>query len=161
MTAGLHDRLVSLILDGNRSFANKLIDDWAAVHGYDKALIEVLNPVLEKIGQLWGSGVEFSLAQSYVAGKLAEDIPTKVAANEERTIEKRETKAWLCSEARYVLFFALILGVVISNIPVYADDDSIEGRKNILVFNSYHGIDFLKIFISIGVINGPLTNSNK
>lgn len=115
MTAGLQDRLVSLILDSDRPLANKLIDDWATVHGYDKALIEVLNPALEKIGQLWGSGVEFSLAQGYVAGKVAEDILTKMAANKKRTVEKRETKG----------------SVVIGNIE---DDYHPLGRRMVGVF---------------------------
>jgi len=46
MTTGSKNRLISAILDGDRSLANKLIDDWAVVHGYERALIEVLHRFL-------------------------------------------------------------------------------------------------------------------
>ena len=55
-----------------------LIDEWAGVHGYDKAVSDLLSPVLETVGVLWGSTGESSLAQAYVAAKIAEDVMSRV-----------------------------------------------------------------------------------
>jgi hypothetical protein len=73
MTARLQDRLVSAILDADRALANQLIDDWTAEKGYDKAVIEVISPVLDEIGNMYAEAGEFSLSQAYVAAKVAED----------------------------------------------------------------------------------------
>ncbi len=92
MTGSLQDRLLSAIFDADRSLANELIDDWASVHGYRNALIELVSPVLEKIGEAWSGVEEISLAQSYIAGKVADDIVTKVENSQESTAEGKEAK---------------------------------------------------------------------
>jgi len=115
MTTSTHDRLISAMLDADRFLANKLVDDWAIVHGYERALIEVVNPVLEKIGEMWSGTGEFSLAQGYVAGKIGEDILIKVAASKDKSVEEMETKG----------------PVVIGNIE---DDYHPLGRKMVVAF---------------------------
>ena len=115
MTANLQDSLISAILDADRALANKLIDDWSTVHGYERAVIEILNPVLETIGKMWPGTEEFSLAQGYVAGKIADDILTKLVASRNSTVKKTETKG----------------PVVIGNIE---DDYHPLGRKMVVAF---------------------------
>jgi methanogenic corrinoid protein MtbC1 len=73
-----------LLLDkirwADRAGANVLLDTWAQEHGYDRLLTEVLEPTLLRIGEEWCSSETFSLAQMYVAAKLAEDVLSKIAA---------------------------------------------------------------------------------
>ena len=78
MKGNLIDQVVSAILDADRSLANQLIDDWAAEKGYDKAVIEVISPVLVEIGNMYAEVGEFSLSQAYVSAKVAEDTLMKV-----------------------------------------------------------------------------------
>ena len=73
-------RLESAILDADRQAANRITDEWAAAHGYEDAVTEILEPTLAKIGDLWDKSGDLSLAQGYVAGKIAEDIMVKAAA---------------------------------------------------------------------------------
>ena len=115
MTARLQDRLVSAILDGNMPLANKLIDDWAPIHGHKRCITEVIIPVLEKIGELYAGKEDFSLAQGYVAGKIADDIVTKLKTDQNSTIEETEAKG----------------PVVIGNIE---DDFHPLGKKMVLAF---------------------------
>lgn len=92
MNVNLHDTVVSAILDADRSLANKLIDDWAAVHGYDKAVVEVVSPVLERIGRMWQDVGEFSLAQAYVAAKVAEDALAKMLSDRDSIAKEMVSK---------------------------------------------------------------------
>ncbi|HBB68547.1 MAG TPA: corrinoid-binding protein, partial [Geobacter sulfurreducens] len=75
-----HEELLRLIVDADRDGANALIDRWADEHGYTNALSDLLEPVLREIGDRWGRD-EISLAQGFVAGKIAEDTLTKALAS--------------------------------------------------------------------------------
>ncbi|AJE04908.1 corrinoid-binding protein [Geobacter pickeringii] len=71
--------LSRMIDEADREGANRLIDRWAATHGYQSALSEVLEPLLREVGERW-EREDISLAQSFVAGKVAEDILNKALA---------------------------------------------------------------------------------
>jgi methylmalonyl-CoA mutase cobalamin-binding domain/chain len=73
--------LIALILKGERELANTLLDDYAASRDYRAAMGDVLEPVLEEIGSRWASE-KISLAQGYVAGKVAEDMLLKICSAE-------------------------------------------------------------------------------
>ena len=73
MNTKLIEQIVEAILNADRALANQLIGDWAAEKGYDKAVIEVISPVLDEIGNMYAEAGEFSLSQAYVAAKVAED----------------------------------------------------------------------------------------
>jgi methylmalonyl-CoA mutase cobalamin-binding domain/chain len=88
MNEDLQVRLVSAILDADRALANQLIGDWAANNGYDRAMIEVVSPVLDEIGMMYAETGEFSLAQGYVAGKVAEDTLAKVFSHQDLAAPK-------------------------------------------------------------------------
>lgn len=76
----LQTELIELIQRADRDGANKLLDTWAAEHGYERLLMDVLEPVLVRIGEEWRTAEKFTLAQAYVAGKVAEDVLIKIAA---------------------------------------------------------------------------------
>jgi len=82
MNKNLHESLVSALLNVDRPLANQLVDDWIDVNGVDGVMIEIVNPVLEIIGEKYQKRKDFSLAQAYVAGKFAEDILNKVASQQ-------------------------------------------------------------------------------
>lgn len=63
----------------DRPGANALLDTWAAEHGYECLVIEVLDPMLLQIGEEWCSYETFSIAQAYVAAKVTEDVLNKIA----------------------------------------------------------------------------------
>ncbi len=77
MESNLQDQLLEKILAADRALANSLIDDWAKAHSYELAATKILDPVLIHIGEMW-ENEEISLAQGYMAGKIAEDIMEKV-----------------------------------------------------------------------------------
>lgn len=75
-TEELRKELIRLIMQAEREKANALIDKWAETQNYREALIHLIEPVMTEIGSLW-MREEASLAQGYVAGKVAEDIILK------------------------------------------------------------------------------------
>jgi methanogenic corrinoid protein MtbC1 len=115
MDKEIQDAVILAILEANRSVAYKLIDDWAEVHGYDNAVKEILDPVLEKIGEMWANSENISLSQTYIAGKLAEDLMSKVSKNHNLIDENIGDKG----------------PIVIGNIE---DDFHSFGRKMVVIF---------------------------
>ncbi|MEW6667380.1 MAG: cobalamin-dependent protein [Thermodesulfobacteriota bacterium] len=83
-------KLFDLIVDADRTAANELIDEWAKVHGYNQAVVELLEPALRLLGEKWDKEEDVSLAQGYIAGKIAEDLMTK--ASQDRRLVTEETK---------------------------------------------------------------------
>lgn len=74
MNTKLIEQIVEAILDTDRALANHLIDDWTDERRYDRAVIEVISPVLDEIGNIYAEADEFSLSQAYVAAKVAEGL---------------------------------------------------------------------------------------
>lgn len=108
-------QLLQLFLAADRQAANNLIDDWAKTHGYKHAVLEVMTPALEKFGELWASKEDISLAQGYIAAKIAEDVMAKLKDSLSAGISVSETKG----------------PVVIGNIE---DDYHALGRKLVTTF---------------------------
>jgi len=90
MIKEIRKRLETAILDADRQAANQVMDEWAAAQGYDKAVTEILEPTLAEIGLLWDKSGDLSLAQGYVAGKIAADIMVKAAADGKGSGEKKK-----------------------------------------------------------------------
>ena len=80
--------LIEMILKADRQGASQLLDAWSAEHGCERLLTEVLEPTLLMIGEDWLSSEAFTLAQAYVAAKVAEDALLKIA---ERRSDKNIT----------------------------------------------------------------------
>ncbi|MFZ3382915.1 MAG: cobalamin-dependent protein [Candidatus Methanoperedens sp.] len=89
-TEQIRDFLIDAILQGEREQANKLLDDQVANSSYRKTMEEILEPVLEEIGNMWNKE-KISLAQGYIAGKVAEDFLIKIRDSEayDKLKEKR------------------------------------------------------------------------
>lgn len=74
------ESLFERIRAGDRPGANALLDAWSEAQGHDRLLAEVLEPLLRRIGEEWCGEGTCTLAQAYVAGKVAEDALAKIAA---------------------------------------------------------------------------------
>ncbi len=77
MVNHLANDLYHLILAGDMRSATELVEKWANIHSYERAVTEILEPALDSFGEKWSTSEDFSLAQGYVAGKVAENIMTK------------------------------------------------------------------------------------
>lgn len=88
----IQNRLIELIQKADRQGANLLLDTWADEFGYEKLLKEVLEPTLLLIGEEWRTAESFTLAQAYVAAKVAEDALIKTAAGTKDSNISKPTK---------------------------------------------------------------------
>ncbi|MBL8398945.1 MAG: cobalamin-dependent protein [Candidatus Accumulibacter sp.] len=68
--------LITLIKQADRAGANELLDAWANRHGHEEVFKMLLEPALTAIGESI-TGEKHTLAQAYVASKVAEDMLTK------------------------------------------------------------------------------------
>ena len=75
----LRDALFDLVLKAERERAVDMLVEHAVSNGFQAAVSDVLEPVLERVGDEWFRE-RISLAQGYVAGKIAEDVLTAAAA---------------------------------------------------------------------------------
>jgi methanogenic corrinoid protein MtbC1 len=88
----LRAALMEMIHQADRSGANALIDSWATDHGYEHIFIEILEPVLLKIGEEWTYSESITLAQAYIAAKIAEDVLKKIADQIKPTVAEQPEK---------------------------------------------------------------------
>jgi methanogenic corrinoid protein MtbC1 len=88
----IQQSLIDRIHLGDRVGANALLDAWAAEHGYEHLLTEVLDPTLILIGEEWCSSETFTLAQVYVAAKVTEDVLGKIADQRKSLSEDQPPK---------------------------------------------------------------------
>jgi len=111
--------LYDAIIKGEIARAERLLDDYARLAGnYRLAMKEIMEPVLRAIGDNWHLE-RISLAQGYVAGKVAEGILKKIFA-EEKGHTPSSTKG------------PLILGNI-------EDDFHALGRKLVSIFSEAAG----------------------
>jgi methanogenic corrinoid protein MtbC1 len=82
--------LIESIKQGNRFEANQLLENWAAQNGYENLLTDVLEPTLQIIGEEWMNSGSFTIAQAYVAAKVAEDVMSKLAEQENPVPSKQD-----------------------------------------------------------------------
>lgn len=88
----LRQALMEKIRLADRQGANVLLDAWAAEHGYERVLKEVLDPTLTEIGDHWQLAELFTLAQVYVAARVTEDVLSKIAQQKQRSAADRPPK---------------------------------------------------------------------
>jgi methanogenic corrinoid protein MtbC1 len=65
--------VLDMILEGKKDEAVALLNAYALECGYRSIVNTILEPILKEIGNRW-SKEHLSLAQGYVAGKVAEEI---------------------------------------------------------------------------------------
>lgn len=73
------ESLYALMLEAEREGAVAMLLEHARKFGFQAAVSDVLEPVLERAGEAWHRE-HLSLAQGYVAGKIAEDLLVAAAA---------------------------------------------------------------------------------
>ena len=74
----------------DRIAANDIVDEYASESNYEDALKNLLEPALLLFGEYWMKNPDISLANGYIAGKIAEDILLKTADEyNKRTLEKK------------------------------------------------------------------------
>jgi len=118
-------RLLACMLNSDRRGAGLLVDQWAAESGYERAVNELLDPVLQRFGEIWACDEDVSLAQGYISAKIAEDIMLKAAQAAPSAEQEEEPKRT----------------VVLGNIE---DDYHALGRKLVATFlraDGWHVID--------------------
>lgn len=89
--ADVRESLVALIKQADRAGANVLLDGWAARYGYEEVFKAVLEPALVIIGESLTAELS-TLAQAYVAAKVAEDMLTKITALSQAKFGDRSPK---------------------------------------------------------------------
>lgn len=71
--AALREKLYDSILGADRSEAGLMLGAWSDKYGFPAIIEELLDPVLRIVGERFAMD-RISLAQGYVAGKIAEDL---------------------------------------------------------------------------------------
>jgi len=84
-------KLTTLIINADRDEANAFLDALAARSSYREVFFSLLEPVLTDIGEMWVEE-ELSLAQGYVAGKIAEDLLAKMLRSGEQPRGRANSK---------------------------------------------------------------------
>ncbi len=92
MTETLANKLVEAMMDANRDLAHDLLETYAEEHGYLQAASRILEPALVIIGEKWESSRDVSLAQAYVAAKVAGDFMTLSASKEPASQDHKNRK---------------------------------------------------------------------
>jgi methanogenic corrinoid protein MtbC1 len=88
----IRDSLIAAFRRADRSGANQLLGCWAEKHGYERTFTEVLEPALLAVGDEWSISGSWTLAQTYVAAKVAEDVLGEIAARSELSSADRPVK---------------------------------------------------------------------
>ncbi len=74
------ESLFELIISADRAGANTFLSELASQMGHERVMWEVLEPVLQEVGEKWhNEGV--SLSQAYIVAKTTEDFMAELAQN--------------------------------------------------------------------------------
>lgn len=77
------DQLFEFMLHSKKEDAIRLIEAFANQHGYKKAVLELLEPALNRFGIIWSGQENVSLAQGYIAARIAEEVLMRLAGTAE------------------------------------------------------------------------------
>lgn len=87
-TQEARERLLEAIRQSDRTEANVILDAWAGDVGYEETIREVLEPVMEQIGEMWVEEGQLTFAQVYVSAKITEDLLLKAAHRKQGVPQK-------------------------------------------------------------------------
>lgn len=79
MTDNQVQKLIEAVMDADRDLARDILESHAEQHGYMETASLILEPALMLIGEKWETSGDVSLAQAYVAAKVAGDFMTRSA----------------------------------------------------------------------------------
>lgn len=80
VSSDIQDGLIGRIRLVDRAGALALLDGWAAEHGLEQVLEQVVDPLLARMGERWQGPDGFSVAQMFVAAKVTEDVLGRIAS---------------------------------------------------------------------------------
>ncbi|MFC1568984.1 B12-binding domain-containing protein [bacterium] len=114
----IQDQLFQLMLNSKKEAAIQLIEKYADQYDYEKAILELLEPALHRFGIIWGRQENVSLAQGYIAARIAEEVLNKVVQSRNSMVAEEKGP------------------VVIGNVE---DDYHALGRKMVCTFLRTYG----------------------
>ena len=120
------NKMIEAIHQADRDAANIIIGEWAADYGHEHFFTAVMEPVLRKLGDEWFSRESVTIAQVYVAARIAEDVLNKIACQIKNASETGTTKG----------------PVVFGNIE---DDFHSLGRKMVVTFLKINGWEVIDL----------------
>ncbi|MBN1780401.1 cobalamin-dependent protein [bacterium] len=82
-TKDIKQRLFLQMIRSEKDDAIETVAQYAVRHGYENAVINLLDPVLRQFGQVWASQENVSLAQGYVASRIAEEIMLRASRDQQ------------------------------------------------------------------------------
>jgi methanogenic corrinoid protein MtbC1 len=88
----IQESLLEAIRNADRMRTYALLNRWGAENGYGELYNQVVEPLLMKIGHDWSASESFSLAQVYIAAKVAEDGLTLIAEHRQAMSERVQLK---------------------------------------------------------------------
>lgn len=74
MEAAIQNELFELMVHSRKDPAIRLIERFADQYGYEAAVIQLLEPALTRFSRVWSSQKNVSLAQGYIAARIAEEV---------------------------------------------------------------------------------------
>jgi len=84
----VRNELLKLIQSADRVKAVDLLREWGDVHGYNRLLVDILEPTLQTVGKAAAAGGEFTFADGYVAARVTEDLMEYAAESLKNTSEQ-------------------------------------------------------------------------
>lgn len=84
--------LIEAMMDADRDRAHRILESYVDQHGYVEAALHVLEPALMLIGEKWETSGDVSLAQAYVAAKVAGDFMTRSAESKPAEYDAKKRK---------------------------------------------------------------------
>ncbi len=120
------NELIEVILQADRQAATNIIERWAEDQGYEHFFSQIMEPVLVQLGNEWMRQETITIAQVFVAARIAEDVLNRIA--EER---KADT-------ANLTLKGPIIFGNI-------EDDFHSLGRKIVVTFLRIHGWEVIDL----------------
>lgn len=78
MVQELRKECLKAIIDCDRASVDEMIEAWALKNGYENVVEQILEPVMEELGEMWNVQRDVTFAQAYVSATIAEDILLKV-----------------------------------------------------------------------------------
>lgn len=85
-------KLIDAMMNADRELAHTILESYAEQHGYMETALHVLEPALMLIGEKWETSEDISLAQAYVAAKVAGDFMTRSAESKPAVHEDQSRK---------------------------------------------------------------------
>jgi methylmalonyl-CoA mutase cobalamin-binding domain/chain len=118
--------LIDAIHLADRQAAHQIIKEWTDLNGYERFFDDIMEPVLSRLGEEWVCQESVTIAQVYVAARIAEDVLVQIASQMSDTVHPGQHKG----------------PVVFGNIE---DDFHSLGRKMVVTFLRINGWEVIDL----------------